>query len=276
MTVATTRLPMHSVSIEPPFDEDVHSFYRDVLTSLRGADVPFLLGGGYAMRHWTSIARDSKDLDIFVTRADRDRVLEVMNTRGYLTATPFPHWLSKIYCEDLYVDVIFNSGNGLTKVDEGWFEHAVDGRLLGVPVKICPVEETLWSKAFVIERERCDAADVAHLIRARGDRMNWRRLIDRFADNTRVLFAHVVLFGFIYPGETGKVPRWVVDELFEKMNSAPSAELDEVCRGPLLSRAQFLVDLERWGYKDARTELGIMRRSAVDIWTAAIADTKPR
>jgi hypothetical protein len=176
----------------------------------------------------------------------------------------------------MYVDVIFNSGNGVTRVDDGWFEHAVDGRLLGVPVKICPVEETLWSKSFVMERERCDAADVAHLIRARGDRMDWRRLVERFGDNTRVLFAHVVLFGFVYPGETDKVPRWVVDDLFERMMSEPSAEPDDMCRGTLLSRAQFLVDLERWGYKDARTELGIMRSSAVDIWTAAIADSKPR
>jgi hypothetical protein len=267
---------MHSVSIEPPFDEDVHSFYRDVLATLRGENVPFLLGGGYAMRHWTSISRDSKDLDIFVMRSDRDRALSVMAARGYLTATPFPHWLSKIYHEDLYVDVIFNSGNGLTTVDQGWFEHAVDGRLLGVPVKICPVEETLWSKAFVIERERCDAADVAHLIRARGDKMDWRRLIHRFGDNARALFAHVVLFGFIYPGEADKVPRWVVDELFHKISNESTGGLDEVCRGTLLSRQQFLVDLERWGYKDARTELGHMRRSAVDIWTAAIADTKPR
>jgi hypothetical protein len=266
---------MHSVSIEPPFDEDVHAFYRDVLSSLCGAGVPFLLGGGYAMRHWTGIARDSKDLDLFVRPEDRERALSVMNKRGYFTATPFPHWLSKIYYDDLYVDVIFNSGNGLTRVDDGWFDHAVDGRLLGVDVKISPAEETLWSKAFVIERERCDAADVAHLIRARGEQLDWRRLIDRFGENNRVLFAHTVLFGFIYPGEADKVPKWVLDELYGKTRDA-GPPVEDLCRGTLLSRAQFLVDLERWGYKDARTELGVMRPSQVDIWTAAIADSKPR
>lgn len=266
---------MHSTSIEPPFDEDTHTFYRDVLSTLSGEGVPFLLGGGYAMRHWTGISRDSKDLDLFVRPDDCERVLHRMDKRGYLTARPFPHWLAKIYCEDLYVDVIFNSGNGLTRVDDGWFDHAVDGRLLGVNVKISPAEETLWSKAFVIERERCDAADVAHLIRARGDKLGWRRLIDRFADNARVLFAHVILFGFIYPGESDKVPGWVMNELFERSQNE-KVDNKDLCRGTLLSRAQFLVDLERWGYKDARTELGVMRPSAVDIWTAAIADSKPR
>lgn len=266
---------MPRASIEPPFDEDTHAFYRDVLATLSEKGVPFLLGGGYAMRHWTGIARDSKDLDLFVRAEDKDRALEVMAARGYFTTTPFPHWLSKIYCEDLYVDVIFNSGNGLTKVDEGWFDNAVDGRLLGVPIKISPAEETLWSKAFVIERERCDAADVAHLLRARGDKLDWRRLITRFGSNARVLFAHLMLFGFIYPGETSKVPQWVLDELFEGTKNE-KVEIKDLCRGTLISRAQFLVDLERWGYKDAREELGIMRPSAIAIWTAAIADSKPR
>jgi hypothetical protein len=266
---------MHSASIEPPFDEDTHAFYRDVLATLSEAGVPFLLGGGYAMRHWTGICRDSKDLDLFVTPEDKPRVLEIMNARGYLTATPFPHWLAKIYCEDLYVDVIFNSGNGLTRVDDAWFENAVDGRLLGVQVKICPAEETLWSKAFVIERERCDAADVAHLIRARGDKLDWQRLVDRFGEHRRVLFAHLVLFGFIYPTEADKVPRRVMDQLYAALSNE-TAPQEDLCKGTLLSRQQFLVDLEKWGYRDARTALGVMRPSAVDIWTAAIADTKPR
>lgn len=267
---------MHSASIEPPFDEDTHAFYRDVLATLSEERVPFLLGGGYAMRHWTGISRDSKDLDLFVTEDDCPRALAAMSARGYLTATPFPHWLAKIYCEDLYVDVIFNSGNGLTRVDKVWFEHAVDGRLLGVPVKICPAEETLWSKSFVIERERCDAADVAHLLRARGDKLDWDRLIARFGEHRRVLFAHLVLFGFIYPGEAHRVPRRVLDELYASLSNERPPANEDLCKGTLLSRAQFLVDLERWGYRDARTALGVMRESAVDIWTAAIADSKPR
>jgi hypothetical protein len=265
---------MHTASIEPPFDEDVHAFYRDVLAILSAERIPFLLGGGYAMRHWTGIARDSKDLDLFVRGDDRLQILEIMDRQGYLTATPFPHWLSKIYHGDMYVDVIFNSGNGLTRVDDAWFEHAADSRFLGMPVKICPAEETLWSKAFVIERERCDAADVAHLIRAQGDHMDWNRVIHRFGENGRVLMAHVVLFGFIYPGEREKIPRWVVERLYQQLRTEDDRHDEDVCRGTLLSRAQYLVDVERWGYKDARTELGVMRASQVEIWTAAIADAR--
>ena len=50
-----------------------------------------------------------------------------------------------------------------------------------------------------MERERYDGADVAHIILAYGDRMDWRRLIDRFGRYWRVLLSHLVLYGFIYP-----------------------------------------------------------------------------
>jgi len=72
--------------------------------------------------------------------------------------------------------VIFSSGNGLAVVDDQWFEHATEREVLGTTVKVAPAEESLWSKAFVMERERFDGADVAHIILAYGDRMDWRRL----------------------------------------------------------------------------------------------------
>lgn len=267
---------MHSASIEPPFDEDVHAFYRDVLARLRDARVPYLVGGGYALRHWTGVTRDSKDLDLFVRPEDAADALATMQKAGYLTTTPFPHWLSKIYDHERYVDVIFNSGNGITRVDDLWFTHASEGRLLGVPVQICPAEETLWSKAFVIERERCDVADVAHLLRACAEQLDWARLLARFGDHRRVLLAHLVLFGFIYPGEAGKIPAHVLGRLLDEVRDAEAPSAEGLCLGPLLSREQFLVDLERWGYRDARTELGIMRQSQVELWTAAIGDSRAR
>lgn len=67
-------------------------------------------------------------------------------------------------------------GNGVSAVDDGWFEHAHSVALLGMPVLIAPVEETLWWKAFVMERERFDGADVAHILLAHAESLDWRRL----------------------------------------------------------------------------------------------------
>ena len=46
---------------------------------------------------------------------------------------------------------------------------------------------------------------------------------------------------------------------------------DHVCRGTLLSRAQFLIEVGRWGYADARlVPRGTMTVQQVAAWTVAI------
>jgi len=53
-----------------------------------------------------------------------------------------------------------------------------------------------------------------------------------------------------------------------EMRTAPSRR---ICRGTLTSRAQYLVDIELWGYEDARlAPHGSMTDEETSIWTAAI------
>ena len=48
-----------------------------------------------------------------------------------------------------------------------------------------------------------------------------------------------------------------------------------VCQGTLVSRQQYLIDLEEWGYKDARLlPGGPMNAGDVQIWTEAINGPK--
>ena len=130
----------------------------------------------------------------------------------------------------------------------------------------------IWSKAFVMERERFDGADVLHLLNACAETLDWSRLTRRFGRHWRVLFAHLTLFGFVYPSERRRIPEAVMRQcarfLDLEMRCAPARR---VCRGTLTSRAQYLVDIERWGYEDARlAPHGSMTDDEASIWTAAI------
>jgi hypothetical protein len=140
-----------------------------------------------------------------------------------------------------------------------------------MPVRICPVEESIWSKAYIMERERYDGADVAHLLRARAGELDWHRLLWRFGSHWRVLLSHLVLFGFIYPAERAAIPRWVLQELLSRCGEeedTPSAA-DRVCQGTMLSRSQYLVDIEEWHYADARLTPPVsMTHEQVEAWTA--------
>ena len=113
---------------------------------MNDSQIPYLVGGGYALDHYTGIARDSKDLDLLLEPAHARAILKLFSAHGYRTELCFPHWLGRVFGGDDVVDIIFSSGNGLCRVDNAWFEHAVSGDILGVTVKLCPAEELIWTK----------------------------------------------------------------------------------------------------------------------------------
>ena len=234
--------------------DPAHEVYREALSSLLTAKVPFLVGGAFALEGYTGVARRTKDLDLFVNSADRVRLMQRLSDSGFRTEWRFPHWLGKAYKDDRSIDIIYSSGNGLCHVDEAWFRYALPAEILGISVKVVPAEEMLWSKAFVMERNRYDGGDIAHLLRARAPSMDWARLLFRFGSNWRVLFSHVLLFGFIYPEQRLRIPDWFMHEMMRRvkleMQCLPADR--DVCQGTLLSWSQYLADVERGDYQDAR------------------------
>jgi hypothetical protein len=195
-----------------------HAFYRDVLNLMNDSQIPYLVGGGYALDHYTGIARDSKDLDLVLEPAHAEAILKLFSAHGYRTELSFPHWLGKIFGGNDVVDIIFSSGNGLCRVDNDWFEHAVPGEILGVMVKLCPAEELIWTKGFIMERERYDGADIAHLVRARGAQLDWPRLLRRFDSHWQVSSRPLDFFRFHLPsGKKALVPCWVVNDLLQRI-----------------------------------------------------------
>jgi hypothetical protein len=220
------------------------SFYRSVLRALKQRDVPFLVGGAFAMARYTQIDRPTKDLDLMVRRAHWPAVARALRQAGIYTRLSFPHWLGKAL--------------------------AGPAQVLGFDVGLAPPEELVWSKSFLMERERFDGADVLHLILRAGPTFDWDHLCDRFFGHERVLLAHLVLFSYAYPNETGIVPRGVMKRLSAAPNRRGMTGV-RLCRGTFLSREQYLVDVRQWGYRDARlAPLGTLSRGEVDQWTRAI------
>ncbi len=263
MTPSTVQAPSRHAS----------EFYKRVIQIFQEAEIEFLVGGAYAFVHYTGIGRDTKDLDLFIRRRDWDRATAALAGEGITTELSFPHWLGKAFGgrqREFFVDIIFSGGNGVAEVDDEWFANAIRDESLGFPVRLMPIEETIWSKAFLMERERFDGADVLHLLRAGRKEIDWPRLLSRFGEHWRVLLSHLVLFPYVYPNDPA--PQDVIDELLDRAKNEPKADEGiRLCRGTLLSRAQYLVDVERWNYVDAReVPLGTMTPEEIDVWTKAI------
>jgi hypothetical protein len=247
-------------------------FYAEVLRLLDASRIPFLVGGTFAFSRYTGIHRRTKDLDVFVRPSDVERTLETFERSGYRTELLYPHWLGKIRLGDRVIDVVFSSGNGIARVDDDWFRYASEAEVLDRHLLLCPPEEMIWSKAFVQERERFDGADVLHLLRETGPQLDWQRLLRRFGDQWSVLLSHLTLFQFVYPDRRGCIPDALIDELTERLRSQRPEPAHRVCYGTLLSREQYLHDVEELGYADARVEpRGSMTPAETRIWTDAIA-----
>ena len=230
------------------------TFYIKVIETLTRAQIPFLVGGGFAFASYTGIARATKDLDLLVSPEDFSRTMEACSAEGFEAKVRFAHWIGKVVQGEYVVDIIFSSGNGLCPVDSEWFQYAVPDNLFTRSVRLCPPEELIWSKAFVMERNRFDGADIAHILSARGKELDWARLLRRFHSHWRVLLSHLILYGYIFPSDSSKVPDWLMTELIRRIdvekNNASFPE--RVCQGTLLSWSQYLPDIEERGYQDAR------------------------
>lgn len=273
---------MNSVPItQNQLGSSTAAFYRNALETLEQQQIPFLIAGAYATEWHTGVPHRAKDLDIVVCPKRLDDVLNVLGEAGYRTELTFPHWLGKVYCGEQFIDVIFNAGNGIIPVDQSWFDHAATGEFLDMPVRYCSVIELIWSKSFVMERERFDGADVIHLLRRSARELDWIRLISRFGSDWRVLLGHLILFGYVYPDGRGWIPDWVISRLLELVrneqaearNSVTDPTAERLCLGTLLSREQYLIDIDRWGYTDPRLgPRSRMTHEDVDRWTKAATE----
>lgn len=236
------------------FEEGTEEFYKETLNLLAQNSFPFLVGGGLAVREYVpEIGRPMKDLDIFCKAGDYPKILTLAKNAGYRTSIPDERWLAKIKKNGKDVDLIFSSPNYLNSVDDSWFKSAPTVQILDSSVKILTPEDLIWCKTYIQDRTHYDGADINHLILNRGKQLDWKRLLLRMESHWELLFAILLNFRFIYPSERGVVPKWLMKELASRLehqldNPIPK---DKICRGPLLSRTQYEVDILEKGFKFA-------------------------
>jgi hypothetical protein len=247
--------------------EKTEEFYRSGVRVIARADVPFLVGGAYALHDYTGIKRQTKDFDVFMLPDDVPRALVALSDAGCRTEVTDPRWLAKAFPREGegFIDLLYGLANGLGKVDTSWFANAIPGHVLGMDMPLCPPEEMIWSKSFVSERHRYDGADIAHVLRSCASRIDWERLVLRFGQAWRVLLGHLVLFGFIYPSDRDLIPARVLRILMARLESemGSAAPTLRLCQGTLLSTEQYVMAVEQWGYKDARALGQILAGSEV-------------
>src|SRR5919108_5794608 len=102
-------------SDEQPFS-DIEATLKKAASALRGANVPFLLGGSLAS--WARGGPESRhDLDLMIKRDDVEPALDALKAAGMRAEDPPEEWLVKAWDDDVLVDLIF-SPKGLVIDDD--------------------------------------------------------------------------------------------------------------------------------------------------------------
>jgi hypothetical protein len=237
--------------LRPP--PEAEAFYSEVLQLMAESRIPFLVSGTFALASYTGIDRPTKDVDVFAKAGDALKLLHYFKEHGFDVEIVDERWLSRITRGELFVDIITNMPTVTTHVTDEWFEGAPTSELFGAKVRLVPPTQFIWSKIFVQDHHRFDGADVAHMILKKHDQINWEQLLKPMELYWEVLLMALLNFRFVYPSERHMVPRWLMEELLERLRD--QAEMKgpgkKVCRGRIFSPRDYAIDIEKWGFSEA-------------------------
>ena len=128
-----------STDDEQPFAE-LERTLKKAAAALRGAGVPFLLGGSLAS--WARGGPETRhDLDLIIKPEDADRALEALREDGMEPERPPEDWLVKAWDGDTLVDLIF-APKGM-QIDDQVIARGEELSVLGMEMRVMALEDEI-------------------------------------------------------------------------------------------------------------------------------------
>ena len=197
--------------------------YEAVLDGAAARQIPFALGGAFAVAVYTGCWRNTKDLDLYVLPEHKDRMIAMLDELGlvdYFATCPYDRWwIHRSTRDDTIVDIIWAMANHRAQIDDLWMsgpEIVLNERRL----KSLPAEALIWDKLYIMQRERCDWPDVLNLLYYAGPTVNWEYLLSRIGEDMPLIAGVLSVFRWVSPGKAREFPAW----LWEKVGLPPAEE----------------------------------------------------
>jgi hypothetical protein len=172
---------------------------------------------------YTGVGRYTKDLDLYILPEHREWAIDVMGQCGledYFDIKPYNReWIYRAFNGDIIVDSIWAMANRRADVDTAWLERGPVIRMFDQEFPVIPPEELIWSKLYVLQRDRCDWPDILNLICATGPSLDWNHLLRRVEDDLPLVKGLVSVFSWVSPERAKQLPSWI----WKKLDLAPPA-----------------------------------------------------
>src|ERR671923_822487 len=188
-------------SDDQPFS-DIEATLKKAAAALRGADVPFLLGGSLAS--WARGGPETRhDLDLMIKPEDVDRALEAVADAGMETERPPEEWLVKAWDGETLVDLIY-CPKGLP-MDDDVIARGEDLSVLGMEIRVMALEDVMATKLMALTEHSLRYEGLLQIARALREQVDWEALRARTADSPFARAFFVLLEGLeILPSSPGR------------------------------------------------------------------------
>ena len=190
--------------------DDQWSIYRDAIKATRKTGARFLLGGAFGLAGYTGRWRNTKDLDFFVLPSDKDKIIDALTKIEfedyYATLAYDRGWIYRAVRNDTIVDVIWQTPNRRTVVDEEWFKRGRPVVLRDEKLVVIPAEELLAIKLYVLQRDRCDWPDLINLVHCTYNTLDWDHVLFRLGSDQPLLAGLLQVFNWVSPAEAKMIP----------------------------------------------------------------------
>ena len=146
---------------------------KRVAATLKAADIPFALGGSFAVYAHGGHSSDH-DVDFLLREQDKDAALKALADVGFRTEQPPEDWLVKVYDEDRMVDLIYRPIE--TPVTD---ETLRDTEMISVEAINMPVisaTQLMIHKLLSYSQHYCDFATGFPVARSLREQIDWPRV----------------------------------------------------------------------------------------------------
>ena len=222
--------------------EEEWDVYASAIEVLRSTGVPFMLGGGFALATFAGRWRDTKDIDFYVLPKDREIVIAALTKAGfadYFSQRPYDRkWIFRTVRFGVIVDIIWSMANQRAQVDNEWFERSMPVVIRGEKMQVVPMEEFLWCKLYIMQRDHCDWTDIFNLVYANGRTIDWKHVIERLGRDVPLLRGMLQVFSWLCPKEARELPA----QLWNSLKMKNPARTLRACNG----RNIRLLDSRAW------------------------------
>jgi len=155
-------------------DEGLAGVLKRVASALKQADIPFALGGSFAVYAHGGHSSDH-DVDFLIREQDKEQALAALAKVGFAVEQPPEDWLVKVYDDEgRMVDLIYRPVE--SPVTDETLHDTVQLSVEAIFMPVLPATELMIHKLLSYTQHYCDFATGLPVARSLREQIDWERV----------------------------------------------------------------------------------------------------